>query len=1081
MRPEEAHDRELLDRCRKGDEAAFAVVVARYAGLVHSACVRILGSEEDAEDATQAVFLLLMKKASRLPASVRLSGWLHTSARYTAQNALRLREIRRKREREAAAMMTESDSSERSWSEAAPHLDAAIGSLAPAQREAVLLCYGRGLTQDAAAMEMGVAVSTVATHLKRATKRLHDKLVRVGVTASNASLGAMLSEHLVRSIPNTLVQTITASIAAGGAAASGQAMAIAKGAAKSMMMNQIKTVAMTITLVATVGGGGWSAGTHLLAGEPEVAEAPKTAEPKGASAAVEMIQAVLPDRKKGPKKLHPSNLVTIGNHVYIDSPGAIVYLKRDAGTGKLTYVGEVPGLGAKARVALCSAGGRLYAVLMGRLASPRTVAWYEIEKGTGKPVEKGKFTFTPNEKGHHYAGCPAVDAEGKNIYVGCSGKMIHFKVEADGKLVKGEDVSGNGIGPELLLAPDGKDLYSMAGGYELAHIKRSPDGSVAFKAALALKEVCPGQRYLQTKLAGCTPDGKWLYATMNNWLVVVKRDPETGTVTLQEAGASSDSSRPDFRLAAQRSLHLTFLSDGKQGFTGSTDGRLQTFRCDPATGRLSDISDVPAFIPKCFGSLFLWCDEKNGFLTGGAPGGKGYPQTPGLWVAKFKSPLPTGDRYDITTPLVGTEEAKGDVAAADWPRRKGPNGDLTSPLKGIKRNWEGGLKKVWEVKGLSPGTATYSTVSVKGNRLIVTGRIGQVFEAFCFNADKGGKPLWISDFSAESSSDYGWGDGPYSTPCITEDSVYVASKGGQIVRLDLATGEVKWRKGCASASHGYGACPAVWGDLVIAPGVDRKELGAFNKDTGKTVWTWVGVKNKGLQHASPMVVTINGVEQLVFKTQTEIVGLDKSGKKLWGVAGKKGLGNVLTPAIAGNMIVSVPAIAVKVENGSAKVLWNELDGLPKGARSGLCDPAIIDGHVYVFTVISTKRGVPGFKARRGSMWGGGFDGYLVCAELQTGKVKWAEPTGQGAFVVVDGLLLCLNFEGDLFLVDPKPDKFNKLAEIKSIIKSTPWMHHGKKYSPWGHTQTPFWAMPIVARGKVYIRYSDQLTCYDLMK
>ena len=70
---------------------------------------------------------------------------------------------------------------------------------------------------------------------------------------------------------------------------------------------------------------------------------------------------------------------------------------------------------------------------------------------------------------------------------------------------------------------------------------------------------------------------------------------------------------------------------------------------------------------------------------------------------KFSPPLPKGERIDITTPLVGTKSTTGEAAKADWPRRLGPNRNLTSPLKGIRRSWEGGLKKIWEVKGLSPG------------------------------------------------------------------------------------------------------------------------------------------------------------------------------------------------------------------------------------------------------------------------------------------------------------------------------------------------------------------------------------------
>jgi outer membrane protein assembly factor BamB len=575
-------------------------------------------------------------------------------------------------------------------------------------------------------------------------------------------------------------------------------------------------------------------------------------------------------------------------------------------------------------------------------------------------------------------------------------------------------------------------------------------------------------------IAGITPDGTWLYITLDNWLAVYKRDIQSGSLKLQEAGSGNESLRPDFRLANQPQLNLVFLSDGKQGFIGNNVGLLQTFHCDPATGRLSDISDAVSFMPKCYGAYFLNLDERNGFLYGGSPGGKNFPQTAALWTAKITLPLPEGERSDINTPLVGEKNASGESAKADWPRRKGPNGDGTSPLKGIKKNWSNGLKKVWEVTGLSPGTRTFSTVSIKGSKLIVTGRHGQMYQAFCFDADKGGRPFWTADFAYDLSTDYGWGDGPYNTPSITEDSVYVAGKNGQLVRINLDDGKVRWRAGARTANHGYGSCPVEWGNSIIAPGIDRKQIGAVDKETGKVLWSWNEDKSKEIQHSSPQLLTINGVEQFLFKTDKQLLGFDKNGKVLWSFPSKKSLAYITTPAIKDTIIVNVPATGVKLNGTSGELLWDKFEGTDIKFRAGLCDPIIIGDHVYA-SVLS------GDRKDRKQIWGGGYDGYIICAEVKTGKITWIEKTGQAAIIAVDGHLLGLNFDGDLFLIEARPDKFNKVAEIKSIIKSDPWMHHGIKYSPWGYTKAPFWSMAIVARGNVYVRYSDTLACFSLME
>jgi hypothetical protein len=81
--------------------------------------------------------------------------------------------------------------------------------------------------------------------------------------------------------------------------------------------------------------------------------------------------------------------------------------------------------------------------------------------------------------------------------------------------------------------------------------------------------------------------------------------------------------------------------------------------------------------------------------------------------------------------------------------------------------------------------------------------------------------------------------------------------------------------------------------------------------------------------------------------------------------------------------------------------------------------------------------------------------------------------------VVHGCLLCLTWPGDLFLLQPSPDGFKKIAEMKGVLKRTaPWMHRGLPRPDKG--PIPCWTLPVVARGKVYLRLSDELVCYDLM-
>ena len=143
-------DRELLAQyAEKGSMEAFTEVVGRYSATVYSTCRRILGDDHAAEDAAQATFLLLMRKARKLPRRVILSGWLFRTSEGVARNALRARSRRARREREAAAMReAETGRVAASFREVMPLLDAALARLPCRQQEALVLRYFRGLSRD---------------------------------------------------------------------------------------------------------------------------------------------------------------------------------------------------------------------------------------------------------------------------------------------------------------------------------------------------------------------------------------------------------------------------------------------------------------------------------------------------------------------------------------------------------------------------------------------------------------------------------------------------------------------------------------------------------------------------------------------------------------------------------------------------------------------------------------------------------------------------------------------------------------------------------------------------------------------
>ena len=155
-----ADDHQLLaEFARKNSEAAFAALVERHVGLVYSVALRTVGNASAAEEITQAVFIILARKADGLSAKIILSGWLYQTTRLTAANFLRT-EIRRQHREQEAYMQSllndpQTDSHE-VWQRIAPLLDAALDKLGPRDRDALALRF----FENKSLAEVGAATGT---------------------------------------------------------------------------------------------------------------------------------------------------------------------------------------------------------------------------------------------------------------------------------------------------------------------------------------------------------------------------------------------------------------------------------------------------------------------------------------------------------------------------------------------------------------------------------------------------------------------------------------------------------------------------------------------------------------------------------------------------------------------------------------------------------------------------------------------------------------------------------------------------------------------------------------------------------
>ncbi len=232
------------------DDLAFAELVRRHGAMVLGVCRRILGQPADAEDAFQATFLVLARKARRLVEHPRLGGWLHNVARRTALHAHKQRRRRQQRLESLGEVPTTGTTPE--TVELGPILDAEIGRLPAWQREAVVRCLLLGETQADAAAKLGIPEGTLSSRLARARQQLQARLTRRGITVSAGGLSATLSRELLGQTVNVFrvfgVAGSTAGLPAGVAS-------LTQGVLLMFQLSKIKLAVGGLLLVATVGWG----------------------------------------------------------------------------------------------------------------------------------------------------------------------------------------------------------------------------------------------------------------------------------------------------------------------------------------------------------------------------------------------------------------------------------------------------------------------------------------------------------------------------------------------------------------------------------------------------------------------------------------------------------------------------------------------------------------------------------------------------------------------------------------------------------------------------------------------------------
>ena len=422
--------------------------------------------------------------------------------------------------------------------------------------------------------------------------------------------------------------------------------------------------------------------------------------------------------------------------------------------------------------------------------------------------------------------------------------------------------------------------------------------------------------------------------------------------------------------------------------------------------------------------------------------------------------------YKIYKSVAGSEEISGKKesipqpmssippltkGAADWPNWRGATFDGKSTMTGIKTDWSKGLNKVWQVDYLCQGkaNASWSAPVVQGNRLVVTGRDDKNDLVFCIDSESG-KLMWSTSYASEAETSHG--PGARATPFIDDNRVYTFGRSGDLACWMLEDGKLLWKKnvtdlGGAEPQWGYSTSPLVFQDKVIVQGGGKVLTVAYNKMTGDVIWK--SMEGDAGYAASVIMIVDNEPKLLVYHAKALSMINPVDGKEIWTTPWETEYGvNATTPVVDKNLIFISSGYgrggqSIEVKGNSFTIKWkNDVIG------SQHSDPIILDGYLYGYSGESSGR-----------------DGKFKCVEMATGKEMWS--TGDiswGTILNADGYLVCFDVRGNLYLVKPDPKAFQKAGELKKAMEDV---------------TNPAWTSPVVANGKLYLRYLQRLVCYDL--
>ncbi len=381
----------------------------------------------------------------------------------------------------------------------------------------------------------------------------------------------------------------------------------------------------------------------------------------------------------------------------------------------------------------------------------------------------------------------------------------------------------------------------------------------------------------------------------------------------------------------------------------------------------------------------------------------------------------------------------------DWPQWRGAERDGLAQFSPINTTWpEKGLSRLWK-KTLGDG---FSAVSIWNKRAYTQYSNGYDEILICMNAATG-KTLWKARLGASFLSSMG-GDGPRSTPTVSQGVVYTMSAFGTVAAHDALTGEDIWRIDLRKdhdgdvPDWGYATCALLHENMLIIE-AGSKSGGLFmalNRTDGSIIWQ--SGTGKGA-YSSPILATIGGENHIIFLTGKDVRGIRlEDGKQLWQTPFPTSYdNNIATPILFDKNKIYVSAgygtgamvFAVEQQGGiyTAQEIWRN-----KVMKNHMSTAVFADGYLY------------------------GFDNSILkCIDANTGEEVWkTRGYGKGTLLMADGHLIILGEKGKLGIAPISSNGFQEKAAFKAISGRC-------------------WTMPSIADGRIYVRSRFEMACYDI--